>query len=171
MLELTPYIAHSLRHLHAYLAVESNQWDGYIAHIVPRDPHATSLGDASSVGGGAYSPKLRYWFDLQWSPRVRHGLSLKLGAADFVDINSLEFIVMLLQLAAAMERFTSLPNDVQRNLYPSCRVSAFPVLLILTDNTAAARWASALSWMTENNQNLIAIYTQLLCRTSIGTQR
>jgi hypothetical protein len=167
-LELTPHIAHSLRHLHAYLAVDTNQWDGYIAHIVPRDPHATSLGDASNVGGGAYSPELRYWFDVQWSPRVRHGLSLKPGAADFVHINSLEFIVMLLQLAAAMERFASLPDDVQRHLFPSGRVSAFPVLLILTDNTAAAKWASALSWTTENNQNLIAIYAQLLRRTSIG---
>jgi hypothetical protein len=67
-----------------------------------------------------------------------------------------------------MERFASLPDDVQRNLFPSGRVSTFPVLLILTDNTAAAKWASALSWTTENNQNLIAIYAQLLRRTSIG---
>jgi hypothetical protein len=167
-LELTPHIAHSLRHLQAYLAVESNQWDGHIAHIAPRDPHATSLGDTSNVGGGAYSPELHYWFDLQWSPRVRHGLSLKPAAADFVHINSLEFIVMLLQLAAAMERFASLPDDVKRNLYPSCRVSAFPIFLILTNNTAVTKWASALSWTTENNQNLIAIYAQLLRRTSIG---
>jgi hypothetical protein len=167
-LELTPHIAHSLWHLQAYLAVESNQWDGHIAQIVPRDPHATSLGDASNIGGGAYSPELHYWFNLQWSPRDHHGLSLKLGAADFVHINSLEFIVMLLQLAAAMERFASLPDDIQRNFYPSGWVSAFPVLLILTDNTAAAKWASALSWTTENNQNLITIYAQLLRRTSIG---
>jgi hypothetical protein len=38
----------------------------------------------------------------------------------------------------------------------------------MTDNTAAAKWASALSWMTENNQNLIAIYASLLRQMTIG---
>jgi hypothetical protein len=42
------------------------------------------------------------------------------------------------------------------------------VLLIFPDNTAAANWASALSFMMENNQNPIAIYAQPLCRTTIG---
>jgi hypothetical protein len=64
----------------------------------------------------------------------------------------LEFIVMLLQLVVAMEMFTSLPVGVLRHLYPSGRVSNSPVLLIITNNTAAAKWASSLSWTTENNQ-------------------
>jgi hypothetical protein len=42
-LDLAPRTAHSLRHLHAYLAVDSNPREGYIAHIItPCDPHATT---------------------------------------------------------------------------------------------------------------------------------
>jgi hypothetical protein len=85
---------------------------------IPHDLHATSLGDASNLGGAAYSPKLCYWFDIQWSPCIRFGLALKPGATSFVNINSLEFIIMLLQLATAMEWFAA-PRQ--------CSVAPIPV--------------------------------------------
>jgi hypothetical protein len=148
--------------------VESNPWDGHITRIITRDPHATCLGEASTFGGRTYSPKLRYWFNMQWTSCIHHDLTLMPGAPDFVHINSLEFILMLCQLVAAMDRFASLPAAVLPHLFPSGRVSDFPISLLLTDNMAAAKWASALSWMTENNQNLIAIYAQLLRQTAIS---
>jgi hypothetical protein len=125
---------------------------------VQRTPHATSIGDASGVGGGANYERLQFWFDITWSEKVRQALESKQ-----VDINCLEFIVVLLQYAAAIERFRHLPNAIRHWLYPSGTCSQFPVVLMLTDNTSAAAWAKKLSTSTaKTGHHLILVFAELL---------
>jgi hypothetical protein len=61
-----------------------------------------AAGDASHQAGGGLSADLQFWFDVQWSARVRRGCTLDPKDPDFVHINCLEFIAVLLQLAACI---------------------------------------------------------------------
>ena len=99
---LTQQVRSCLTTIHDKLADTSQCWAQLIGYIIPRDPHVISLGDASLTGGGACCEHLAYWFNIVWSPRVCCGVKEKADHADFVHINSLEFIVVLLQMAAAI---------------------------------------------------------------------
>ena len=160
----TAEVKANIRLLRDLLANPTNKWEEPIAFIVQRTPHATSIGDASGVGGGAYCERLQFWFDITWSEKVRHALESKQ-----VDINCLEFVVVLLQYAAAIERFRHLPNAIRHRLYPSGTCSQFPVILVLTDNTSAAAWAKKLSTSTaKNGHHLILVFAELLRQASLG---
>ncbi|CAJ1951014.1 unnamed protein product [Cylindrotheca closterium] len=41
-------------------SLQTEIWEIYIPQMIPRDPHFTSYGDASFLGGGAYSNKLLF---------------------------------------------------------------------------------------------------------------
>ena len=62
------------------------------------------LATQADLEGGGYFTHLSYWFDIVWSDRVRRGINEKADHPNFVHINSLEYIVVLLQLAAAIVR-------------------------------------------------------------------
>lgn len=160
----TAEVKANIRLLRDLLANPINKWEEPIAFITPRTPHATSVGDASGVGGGAYCEHLRFWFDITWSEAVRHALETRK-----IDINCLEFIVVILQYAAAIERFKNLPAETLRQLFPSGICSQFPVVLVMTDNTSAAAWATKLSTSsTKNGHNLILVFAELLRQSAIG---
>jgi hypothetical protein len=119
------------------LRAESESWSTPIAAIIPRTPHFQSLGDASRIAGGAYCDLLQFWFTITWSDRVRTGLAIKDHSDPrSVHINSLEFIVLIIQVAAASVAFTdpTFPNWVRR--------PAFPVYEAYTDNTSAKAWTN-----------------------------
>ena len=125
--------------LHEYLADKTNLWETKIGFIIARDPHMVSYGDASLLGGGGHYPRLHFWFDILWSPRVRAAVSLQPSDPEFLHINVLEFIVVVLQYAATIVRLGSLPNHVAAESFPN-GPPALPVLLAMTDNTAAKLW-------------------------------
>jgi hypothetical protein len=54
-------------HLLSYVESTDTPCEVPLGMIVPRDPHFWSRGDASLLGGGAYCPGLRFWFDIGWS--------------------------------------------------------------------------------------------------------
>ena len=60
----------ALLNIKHYLLDTERPFEAYIGFIIPRDPHCVSWGDASTEGGGAggYSPTLRFWYDIQYSP-------------------------------------------------------------------------------------------------------
>jgi hypothetical protein len=127
-------------------------------------PHATSIGNASGVGGGAYCERLQFWFDITWSENVRTTLKSKQ-----IDIKCLEFIVVLLQYVTAIERFRHLPNAIRHRLYPSGTCSQFPVVLVLTDNSSAAAWAKKLSTSSaKNGHHLILVFAELVRQATLG---
>jgi hypothetical protein len=86
-----------------------------------------------------------------------------------IDINCLEFIVVILQFAAAIERFKSLPPAVHQPLFPDGTTSQFPILLVKTDNTSAATWARKLSTSTaKNGHQLVLVFAELLRQSTVG---
>jgi hypothetical protein len=54
----TAEVLANIRLIRDFLANPANKWEEPIAHIVSRAPHATSVGDASPLGGGAYCERL-----------------------------------------------------------------------------------------------------------------
>ena len=90
-------VRYELRRLHDHMANFSVPWEMSIAHTVPRDAQFTSIGDACLHGGGAYCDVLAFWFDIIWSPATRSALQSKT-----LHINVMEFIVVILQLAAVI---------------------------------------------------------------------
>jgi hypothetical protein len=162
----TAEVLANIRLLRDFLANPANKWEEPIAHIVHRAPHATSVGDASQLGGGAHCERLQFWFDVTWSEPVRKAM-----ADQTIDINCLEFIVVILQFAAAIERFKSLPPAVQQQLFPDGTASQFPILLVKTDNTSAATWARKLSTSTaKNGHQLILNGEERLVTSSWDTE-
>lgn len=156
--------------LHEYLADFSRPWKQQIGYIIPRIPHMVSKGDASQTAGGAYCERLEFWFDIIWSARTRHCVKfLPPSHPDFVHINALEFVIVILQLAAVTVRLATLPDAVRRRQFPN-GVPAEPVLLTRTDNMTSMSWASKVTSKTLRGQQLIGLYAELLREHPIGQQ-
>ena len=99
---MTPQIWYSVCAVYDYLMKSDNPWAQPIGYIIPHEPHIISLRDASNNGGGAYCKCLQFWFNIIWSPCIKCRLKLKQTDPNFVHINCLEFIVVILQLAAVI---------------------------------------------------------------------
>ncbi|CAB9527062.1 hypothetical protein SEMRO_1935_G306360.1 [Seminavis robusta] len=160
----------SLQHLQAYVSSAESPWEVPLGLIVPREPHFSSRGDASTAGGGAYCLKLGFWFDVIWSPRtVRGARDLPSNADDFVHINSLEFIVVVLQLAAIVTRLRTLPRNSSCPYFPK-GVPAIPVWFGETDNTVSKSWENRATARTSQGQGLVSVYAELLRVAVVHTQ-
>ena len=165
---LTPALRAELQIIHDMLSDRSNRWSGSIGHIIPRCPHIESWGDAStSGGGGAYCPRLRLWFGILWSDPIRAGCALPPGTPGYVHINGLEFIVVILQLAAIITAFELYPPHILCEIFPK-GVPAEPILLAWCDNSTAETWTRKATTKSLQGQNLIKILTALYLRTPTG---
>ena len=163
---------HSLAHLKHYVHDSDSPWEVPIGMIIPRDHHFWSRGDASFLGGGAYCPGLRFWFDIGWSPRTIKGATrTKPADQGYVHINSLEFIVVILQLAAVQVRLDECRDDpnLALELFPN-GIPAIPVWLGETDNTVSCSWENRATARTSQGQGLVSVYAQLLRRRDIHTR-
>jgi hypothetical protein len=160
----------ALGHLLAYIENTASPWEVPLGMIIPREPHFWSRGDASLTGGGAYCPGLLFWFDVAWSPKVRHGTrNVKPSSPDYVHINALEFIVIILQLAAIKARLDLATVQDSLTYFPAGRPD-IPVWLGETDNTVSKSWENRATSRTSQGQGLVSIYSELLRTSSIHTQ-
>jgi hypothetical protein len=151
---IPPSVTHELHQLHQHLADTTRPWSISIGHVVPRDPQFTSLGDACGTGGGAFCHELEYWFDILWSTETRTAF-----VAGQIHINLLEFVVVLLQLAAAVTR----AEEAQ----PITPMPPLSKLLIRTDNSPSRNWAHKVSARSERGQLFVSLYAALLGRTEL----
>lgn len=160
----------SLGHLTAYLRDAENPWETPLGMIIPREPHFWSRGDASLTGGGAYCPRLRFWFEVVWSPSTRAGTKFKdQSAPGAVHINALEFIVVILQLAAIHVRLDTMSQEDQAFCFPEGRPD-IPVWLGETDNTVSLSWENRATARTSQGQGLVSVYAELLRTTRVHTR-
>ena len=148
-------VTNELRQLHEHLADPSRDWSISIGHVVPREPQFTSIGDACGIGGGAFCHELRFWFDVIWSEKVQSYF-----VAGKIHINLLEFIVVLIQLAAAITRAEE-PAGSDIPMPP------LSMLLLRTDNSPSRNWAHKISARSERGQLFVSVYAALLERTTL----
>jgi hypothetical protein len=136
-----------------------------IGHVIPRDPQFTSTGNACLTGGGAFCHELQYWFDIAWSANTKN--AIEKGS---IHINMMEFIIVILQLAATIAIVEEHPQNTQisKKFYPG--IPKLAKLLIRTDNSPSQNWAHKVSSKSENGQQLVRTYAALLNRTSLAVQ-
>jgi hypothetical protein len=79
----------------------------------------------------------------------------------------LEFIVVILQLIAAVIRLASLSASDRHAVFPD-GLPTMPVLLCLTDNSSAKAWANRVTTKSPQGQHLIGIYAEILRTYNIG---
>ena len=155
-ISISDAVAFEIRSMYAIMADPNRPWSISIGHVIPRDAQFTSLGDACGIGGGAYCHELEYWFDIVWSDHTRNQFDS--GA---IHINILEFIVVLLQLAAAITR------SEEKFHFEGKQIRPLHKLLIRSDNSPSCNWAHKVSAKSERGQLLVSIYADLIERTQL----
>ena len=86
-----------------------------------------------------------------------------------MHINALEFIVVVLQLAAVRVRLNDLPPELVRVVFPT-GVPDIPVWLGETNNTVSKSWENQATASSAQGQGLVAVYAELLRTCRIHTQ-
>jgi hypothetical protein len=158
----------SLQQLLSYVRDVDTPWETPLGMIIPREPHFFSRGDASFLGGGAYCPRLCFWFDLGWSATTLHGIhNIPPSADGYVHINALEFIVVIVQLSAIKVRLESAQSCSK---YFPDGVHDIPVWLGETDNSVSKSWENRATAKTSQGQGLVSVYAELLRCTRVHTQ-
>ena len=115
--------------------------------------------------------QLMFWFDIAWSARVINGARrLKSSAPGYVHINSLEFIVVILQLAAIVARLEQFRSDPSKGLhfFPNGPPD-IPVWLGEADNTVSCSWETRATAKTAQGKGLFSVYAELLRRCNVHT--
>ena len=167
ILPMTKNIRACLQRIIDVLLDSKKKWTHPIDFIIERDAHVVTLGDASGTGGGAYCERLRFWFDITWSTKVTESFNKRPVTEASIHINSLEFIVVILQYAATAVRLHTLPRSVREQIFPG-GVPAQPVMLCRTDNTAAEAWANKVTSQSPQGQRLIGVLAELLRTQNLG---
>ena len=164
--KLTEALQQELTYLFNYLRKPSNPWSTPIGHIIPRQAHFNSFGDACLIGGGAVCHELCFWFHIPWDPRVTNDCQttkLKFG------INELEFIVVILQFVAIKVALsnTDYCNQIKHRL-PNRTIPAQPVADIWCDNTNSQSWTNRASAKSHHGSNLVKFFAELTLSSPIS---
>jgi hypothetical protein len=132
-----------------------------IAHLIPRIPTASIIGDSSLVACGGYSITLRFWWHLSFPKEVveRTLLHLKDNSdRTFISINCLEYVTIILNYCASLVTFASRKvND-----------DPYPVILCVTDNTSALNWTLHTSKKSMIGRALARFFCGLLIGSDVG---
>ena len=143
----------------SYASNPSFRWSGSIGHMIDRDPDFTGYGDASLTAGGGYNNDMRFYFLLFWGPRFTRGFALASDHPDFRHINDMEFVVIIVQLAAIITRIRE-----------SNWSGLAPIVDIWSDNTSSSAWAAAVHARSPRLHGLVELYSQLLEGSGIKTR-
>ena len=160
----TPATQALFQRLHHFLSTDSFPWDTPIGLVIPRQPHFHPLGDASNIACGGYCPELQFWFQVNWSHRIRRGLNLPPSSPGSVHINSLEFIAIILQLSAII---TAFETGYITTFFPF-GPPHLPIIHCQTDNTSAMAWANKFSTTSLQGQRLLCLFSLLVVRYPVG---
>jgi hypothetical protein len=152
-----------LQILHQYLEDRANDWSISIGHLIPRDHQFEFTGDASQQAGGAYSHELRLWWDTVWPQRYYAACKLKSKDPGYLHINLLEFVVVIISVAAA----TTWLEDAQSSSvsHRDLQIPAIPVGKLMTDNNSVRSWVHKVCSRSEIGQRLVQVYAEMLPRS------
>lgn len=160
-ISVSPHLRHSLQIILRYLDDNSNPWSEYIGFIIPRDPHIFSLGDASGVAGGGFCTTLRFWFQIIWSPDIRARATAPMKDPTRLQINCLEFVVVILQLAATITWLDTSDDSTILEVFPPGKPH-LPILATGSDNQVSKGWGNKGFTSSLAGQALLHLYSDLL---------
>jgi hypothetical protein len=128
-----------------------------IAHLIPRIPTGSIIGDSLLFACGGYSITLGFWWHLSFPKEVvEHRLLHLKDNSDktFISLNCLEYVTIILNYCASLVTFASQKvND-----------DPHPVVLCVTDNTSALNW----TLHTSKKSNIGRALARFFCGLLIG---
>ena len=132
-----------------------------IAHLIPRTPTASIIGDSSLLACGGYSITLKFWWHLSFPKEVieRTLLHLKNNSDEtFISINCLEYVTIIINYCASKTVFES--KEITDDPHP--------VVLCVTDNTSALNWPLHPSKKSIIGRALARFFCGLLIGSNVG---
>jgi hypothetical protein len=153
-----------LQILHQYLTDRTNDWSISIEHLIPCDHQFVFTGDASQQASRAYSHELRLWWDTVWPLHYYEACQLKSKDPGYLYINLLEFIVVIISVAAV----TTWLADAQSSSvsHKDLQIPAIPVGKLMTDNNSVRLWVHKVCSRSEIGQRLVQVYAEMLPRSA-----
>jgi hypothetical protein len=104
-----------------------------IAHVIPRIPTTSIVGDSLLLACGGYSINLKYWWHLSFLENVVKQTLLQLKDNSdklFISINCLKYVTIIVNYCAFLIVFAT--QEVKKGPHP--------VVLCITDKTSARNW-------------------------------
>ncbi len=126
--------------------------------VIPRMPTTSLYGDKSLHACGGYSTTLRVWWYLSFSDEIVQRMLVHLKdnkGKTFISINCLEYVTIIINYCGAIT--TLLDSDITNDPHP--------VVLCVTDNVSATKWAMHTCKKSIIGQAL----TRFFCRLLIGS--
>jgi len=130
-----------------------------IAHIIPKDFDYSAKGDACLDGAGGFSSSLKFWWYVQWPDHIKmktlkHFVKIyKTISGDFVSINLLEYVTIIISYAACVTKLRQIRHHLQ---HPN------PTILIESDNTTAVSWTRKAASSTQAGKQLAFLLTSIM---------
>jgi hypothetical protein len=137
---------------HAVSPDSKNKFETPIAHLIPRMPMASIIGNSSLVACGGYSTTLNFWWHLSFPKEVVERMLLHLKDKldeTFISINCLKYVTIIMNYCSSIVTFAT--RKINDDLHP--------VVLCVMDNM------SVLNWTLHTSKKLIigrALYKILL---------
>lgn len=160
-ISMTSDIHQCLQEHYDYMVDPTNPWEIPIAYLIDRDHSFLCTGDASELSVGAYSLDFTFWTCIDYDLSLRARFSLKPSNPLYMHINLFEFVILVVQLAAAITRW-----EAQQ----PTNVTAYPKIKLLSDNTTSISWASKISSKKLGGQALVRVWAALLKRTTLDVE-
>jgi hypothetical protein len=132
-----------------------------IAHLIPRTPTASIIGNSSLLACGGYSITLKFWWHLSFPKEVieRTLLHLKNNSdKTFISINCLKYVTIIINYCAS------------KVVFENRRITDDPHLVVLcvTDNTSALNWTLHTSKKSIIGRALARFFCGLLLGSNVG---
>ena len=137
------------------------KWETPIAHMIKRDPTATSASDACLDAGGGYSTDLQFIWYLSWPEWILFRTKKYIfdnTDGNLISINILEFISVILNYCAAL---TVIENSDFTD-------DPWPVLLAWCDNMSAVKWVNQACMKSDIGRELGRLFCGLLIGSKLG---
>ncbi len=132
-----------------------------IAHLIPRMPFATTIGDSLLEGAGGFSTTLGFWWHIHFPDEVvQRTLQFKTNNNDsmLMLINILEFVMVIINYCTALHVvWTSPVTD-----------DPHPVILNITDNSSPLSWTLHTCKQSKIGQMLACLFCSLLINLPLG---
>jgi hypothetical protein len=139
----------------------SIEWETPIAHLIPRTPFATVIGDSSLEGAGGFSVALGFWWHIHFPEEViQRTLRFRNNNYDgkLISINVLVFITVMINYIAALHivQMSTVTDD------------PYPVILSITDNSSALSWTCHTCKRSRVGRLLACFFCPLLINSPLG---
>jgi hypothetical protein len=149
------FIAHALK------PDSGIKYETAIAHLIPRIPMASIVGNSLLLACGGYSITLKFWWHLSFPENVVKQTLLHLKDdldESFISINCLEYVTIIVNYCASLVIFAT--REVNNDPHP--------VVLCVNDYTSALNWTLHTSKKSSIGQALARFFCGLLIGSNIG---